>query len=519
MEWREDRHFSGIKSSTGMPTIRKAGALLNQQQLAGIYLHTRFARLVVDRPADDATRRGWKIEVDDGEAGVDPFAEHLSRLDVQFKLREAMKTAGIYGGAGVVMILDDDGTMDEPLQGNVRGVKALHVFSRHELHPATWYEDIEHPKFGDPETYWLHPRKRHSAQVAPRVHADRVIRFPGLPIPDGAVVDYDGWGQSKIEAAFSSLVDINTATDSVREAIKQFQYGVLSLKNLQSILTGPDGDADNEQFRNRLEAIEEGKSTTRMIVIDAEDEYRNETSSFTGLIEAYRIKQQNLSATVRIPITILFGQSPSGLSTDDQSGTRNYYDGIAGDQEQYLAPALMQICKMLSIVHDELPADGYRVKFHALLTPSEKEEAEIRNIVADADSKNIDRGVYTADEARARYTAAGFSADIVISSDDVDDDADYQAMMEATRALRGKEAPEIVDKPGSVPEVEAEFDGAQVASMAEVISQVARGELPACGAVEILMLGFGISRNHAQRFFADKKIKEEATLDNDPKST
>lgn len=517
--WREDGHFDGVSPRKGSGSLRmRSGRLLSDRQLAGLYLHSRFARLIVDRPAQDATRRGWKIEVDDNTSGVDPFAEHFDRLGIRQKFNEAMKQAGIFGGAGIVMILDDDGELWEPVRGRVRGVKALHVFSRCELEPASWHEDIEAGNFGEPETYWLSPKSRHSAETPPRVHADRLIRFPGLSVPDDAVHDYDGWDQSKIEAAFTELVDINTATDSVREAIDQFQYGVLKLKNLKQVLTGPDGDADNAGFRRRLDALEEGKATTRMIVIDGDDEYGVETMNFSGLVEAYRTMQQNLSAVSRIPLTLLFGQSPAGLSTDDQSGTRNYYDGIAADQEEVLEPGLLRLANLLSQAHDDLPDDGYRVKFHALLTPSEKEEAEIRNIVADADAKNIDRGIYTADEARGRYTAAGFSADLVVSSDDPDDEADYLTMMEHVRELR--ESDDLPDIGASDPPMEAppqpeadapdrEFNDAQIASMADVVAQVARGELPEGGAIEILILGFGITREHARRFFADKRIKED----------
>lgn len=437
-EFRQDS-WQGIGQRPvpgGTQALTGRGRFLTDEALAAIYLDpfTRFARILVDRPAEDCTRRGWKIQVEESEDGVDPFAEEMKRLGVKAAFRRAHQKARLYGGAAILMVIDDDGALDEPVTGKVHGIKSLQVFSRLEIQPAQWYTDIEDPRFNTPEYYWLSPRSRGAAGNLSLVHADRVIRWEGLEVPEDFTYDYDGWGQSVIEAAYAALTDIDTAADSVREAVDKFQYNVLKLKGLQAILSGADGD-DNSAFQSRIDWIEEGKTRTRHVVLDVDDEYEQISIQFTGLLDAYEVTQQNLSAVARMPITFLFGQSPSGLSTDDKSGTRNYYDGISAMQEDYYEPGLCRIVELLaqSGVGQE---DGWSVVFHSLTDPDDATDATTKKTIAEMDQIYLQNGVITPEEARARFAVRGYSHDLVLSADSESEDTDamYQRLMEIYEA-------------------------------------------------------------------------------------
>ena len=520
------KNFEGIGTHfDGQTSLKSGSRYLSDEALAELYVdpYARFSRIIVDRPAEDATRRGWEIQVDESGDGVDPFADEMQRLDVVSRFRKAHEKARLYGGAAIVMIVDDDGALDEPISGNVRGIRALHVFSRVEIKPNEYYTDIEHKNFGEPRNYWLSPKVKTEGLSAVHVHADRVIRFDGLEVPDEFSFSYDGWGQSVLEAAYAVLCDTDTAVDSVREAIDQFQYSILKLQGLSALLTGADGD-DNSGFQRRLDGIEEGKRRTKHVVIDAEDDYEQTGAPFNGLVESYQIVQQNLSAVTRIPITLLFGQSPSGLSTDDQSGTRNYYDGIRAIQKEKYEPGICRVVELLALAGVG-PAEGWAVNFHDLLVPSEAENAETKKINAETDAVNIQHGVISPEEARSRYSVSGYQHDLVLDTSDAEaDEASYSEMMERLQGLMesGEELPvPEASEDDTPPESEEqapddrEFNGAQIASMADVVQRVAEGALPKGGAIEILMLGFNISEAHAERFFEDQQIREPDPEDQD----
>lgn len=506
----DSSHFKGI----GPKAVRQVafGGRLTDAQIVEAYLdpYTRFGRIIVDRPAEDCTRRGWKIVVDDSSDGVDPFADEMQRLEVVKKFREAHVLARLYGGAGIVMIIDDDGAIDEPISGKVRGIKALQVLSRTELLPGDLCEDIQDHRFGQPLFYYLSPVGTYDGMQGRVVHADRVIPWYGLPVPAEYRTRYLGWGQSVIEAAFATLTDMDVATNSVREAIDQFQYNVLKLRGLAQILTGPDGDADNSAFQARLDAIEEGKRRTRHVVIDADDSYEPHASAFTGLIDAYQVSQQNLSAVTRIPITLLFGQSPSGLSTDDQSGTRNYYDGIRAEQSEKYEPAISRLVEILA-ESGVGPKEGWRVDFADLMAPSDAEQAEIDRTYAETDAINISNGVITPDEARTRYSAGTVGKDIVLKEEPSSDET-YQEMIGEYRRImeEGGDLGELPEAPsygapaafGASEAPEREINGGHIDSMADLVQRVARGELPKPGAIEIMKISFGLSTEQASRFFS-----------------
>lgn len=424
--------FSGLGSTRdpAAHTRSRAGRILTDAQIHEQYMHG-IGRVIVDRRPEDCTRRGWKIEVGDATDGVDPFATVFEDLGVKFKLRDAHRKARLWGGAGVVMILDDDGALDEPIAGQVRGIKALHVFNARELVPNTYFTDLEHPHFGKPRTYFLHPNKRYAATTSWNdvVHADRVIRFEGMDVPEEfAYSTWHGWGQSVIDSVSEEIFDVKTTAQALVSAVHQSQFGVLKLKNLAALLTGGSVGKENENLIKRLDAVALSKSLINAIVLDTSEEYSDIQRNFSGLIEAFSVAQQNLSAVTRYPLTLLYGQAPKGFSGSDDTGLQNYYDAVRADQQEFFVPAIKRIATILMQVPDG-PTKGrklesWSVKCHDLDTPNELEEAQARKTHAEADAINIDRGVYSPRDARQRYTGAGFSADLVVSSDD--SDLDYE---------------------------------------------------------------------------------------------
>lgn len=446
-EWRADNvrnAFSklGTRGDRHTHTAPTAGRTLDDHEIVDLYMHDRFARLIVDRPAEDATRRGWEIEIEDHED--DPFADDLKRLKTQQKFRLAHEWARLRGGAGVVMIVDDDGQLNEPITGQVRGVKALHVFSRKELVPAEYIGDIEDPEFGEPSHYWLHPHTRQTAGFFDQVvHADRVLRFEGLPVPrdHGRRIDREGWGQPVLEAAWHALADIATASQAVASAMHEFQFGIIKLQNLKDLIAAGAEDA-GIGLDARLDAIALGRSYIRSIVLDAEEDYELRQTNFSGLLDAYEVAQQNLSAVTRIPLTLLFGQSPKGFSSADETGLQNYWDGVRALQQEVYEPNLQRLVELLAAAKNI--GDDWFVRFKDLDTPSEKDDAEIRKTYAEIDAINIDRGVYTADEARSRYSHAGFIQDLTIQADELDDDETFAQLNARLRQIKaeGRLSPE-----------------------------------------------------------------------------
>lgn len=426
--------FTGIGTASDRSLYTRpslTGRRLTESEINGLYLHDLFGRTIVDLLPSDCTRRGWKIQVGDDKDGIDPFSEDFKRLGVKQVFRQAHTQARLKGGGAVIVILDDDGELSEPVTGRIRSVRAVHPVSAAELTPASWYEDIETPEYGKPSSYYLAPRTGRGGELTQVIiHADRVLRFDGLYVPEESQATYRGWGQPVLEATWQALSGIDTAAQAIVGAMHEFQFGILKLKNLKSLLTARDGQTG---LRARLDAIALSKSYIKSIVLDTEEEYELRETRFAGLLEAYSIAQQNLSAVTRYPLTLFFGQAPRGFTSADENSIANYNDFVRAAQTDIYEPTLAKLTEYIAL-SEEGPTDGevpdtWSVKFNELETPNELEDSQARLNYAQVDAQNIMSGIYSPDDARKRYTSAGFSADLALDEDEIGGDDETFARM------------------------------------------------------------------------------------------
>jgi hypothetical protein len=112
----------------------------------------------------------------------------------------------------------------------------------------------------------------------------------------------------------------------------------------------------------------------------------------------------HFSATVEIPLSILFGQAPSGLSTDDESGKRTFYDSIATKQRRSMAKHLrfLLLCLLTARTgptKGRVPAK-HGFEFLPLEEPNDEQKANTRLTNATAREKDVQNNVISEEEAR-----------------------------------------------------------------------------------------------------------------------
>lgn len=85
---------------------------------------------IIDIPADDAVSSGFSYGVNDLD--LEAFInDSLDELDFEEKAATAIKWSRLYGGALMVMIVDDGKDIEEPVDwDNIRGIDELLVFER-----------------------------------------------------------------------------------------------------------------------------------------------------------------------------------------------------------------------------------------------------------------------------------------------------------------------------------------------------------------------------------------------------
>jgi hypothetical protein len=138
------------------------------------------------------------------------------------------------------------------------------------------------------------------------------------------------------------------------------------------------GGALTEKFMQSMDLMRLMQSNEGMTVIDAEDEFETQTYSFAGLPEALNMLGQQISGALGIPLTRLFGQSPTGMDATGEGDLRNYYDLVKATQEARLRRPLKKIFEVLwhSTLGGE-PPDTFNFQFNSLRQLDELEKAEL----------------------------------------------------------------------------------------------------------------------------------------------
>ena len=129
-------------------------------ELVRLYEGNGLFSKIIDRPAEEAVKHG--LDIDYGDDSIAEYVEErLDELDFEEKFATAEKWARLYGGALIVMLCDDGGSLEEPLDyDKVRTIEELRVFERaivqedyHGLYQSRMIFSNSDLPIGQPEFY------------------------------------------------------------------------------------------------------------------------------------------------------------------------------------------------------------------------------------------------------------------------------------------------------------------------------------------------------------------------------
>jgi hypothetical protein len=262
------------------------------------------------------------------------------------------------------------------------------------------------PKFGTPQWYSVYPIQGPSF----RVHETRTVRLDGEDLDDQSRVENNGWGDSYLQKCFEQLRQVAGAFNGAEIIVEDFIQAVLSIKNLQEMLATPEGA---DLVRKRLDLMDLSRHVLHMKLLDANgEEYEKHASSVAGLPDLLDRFALHLSSATGIPVTKLFGRSPSGLNATGESDLRNWYDDLHADQEAFLSPIYERLCYLVFVSKQggfggKEPED-WKIEWNPLYQLTEKEEAEVYKTTADGDNVYLQNGTLNEEEVRQRFVGRGF---------------------------------------------------------------------------------------------------------------
>ncbi|KAI4450676.1 hypothetical protein C823_005213 [Eubacterium plexicaudatum ASF492] len=377
-----------------------------------------FAR-IIDIPADEAVSSGFTYGISDTD--IENFINNsLDELDFEEMAATAIKWSRLYGGALMVMIIDDGGELTDPVNWDgIRGIDELMVFERPLVTPD--YSSIyQHrpdtgtrSKFGLPEFYNISP----VYGTAFRVHESRCLLFKNGILPSSTTrTEYRFFGMPEYERVHKALQETVTSHGNGVKLLDRAVQAVYKIKGLATLLNTDEGE--NTVIR-RLQLIDIAKGIINSIAIDADGEdYDYKTVTFSGVKDIVDSTCNMLSAVTNIPQTKLFGRSPAGENATGEGDMENFYKFVERIQKLNLKNNLRTLIDIILIAgkvkgrYGEIP--DYTLKFNPLWSLSEKEQADVDKTKADTEYVKAQTAqVYTdmqaldASEVRKRLAESG----------------------------------------------------------------------------------------------------------------
>lgn len=468
-----------------------------------------FARTMECVP-EDATRKWISIQGQNSDGTIaDDFGRSLldamDELEARERLFQAMRLENIEGGSALILGVNDGQDPSEPIAfERITSFDFIHVVQKDEITPGLREDDPTSPNFRQPKDYYL------ATKASGVIHPSRVITFNGIYATPRTLVERGGWGVSYAERVFSGVKKFGMLWDNVEAVFKDIAQDVLKIKDLTAMLAKPNG---KQLVLARLMSLQMMASTYNASVIDKDvEEIEKRPAQLAGVSDLILRVMDYLPAVTGIPLSRLFGQAPSGMSTDDKSGTRVYYDMVANQQRRKLRDPIKRIITCLLAAKNG-PTGGQSVDqwdftFQPLMEPTGKEQADERQVEANTDKIYVEMGAISPEEVRSKLSNDPECPYVIDAGTD-----EYTGEIPEEQTTGTLEGTQNTGTGIDGKAADTALNGAQVASAVDIVSRVAMGQLPRDTGVNMLVEFFNLEHARAERVMGSvgKGFKIEPT--------
>ncbi len=270
---------------------------------------------IIDSPAEEAVKHGFELKVDMPEAEELLF-DTLDALEWEEKVSTAIKWARLFGGSIIVMLINDGGALEEPLnREKIKGIDGIRVYERSIVQP-----DFASANYGEPQFYTVS-----SLYGFFKVHESRCLVFKNGVLPEQTTNQlYRFWGTPEYLRINKELQECSTAHGLGVKLLERSVQAIYTMKGLASLLSTEEGE---DKILKRLQLIDRARGILNSIAIDADGEnYDFKSIPFSGVKDIIDSTCNMLSAVTNIPQTILFGRSPAGMNATGNGDLENYYN-------------------------------------------------------------------------------------------------------------------------------------------------------------------------------------------------
>lgn len=398
----------GDKGAAGIPSPYVMR--LADHQLTRLYGHNGLVRKIVDLLPRRATRKGWEAP-DMGQA-------EDRRLRTWPRCCQAMQLGRLYGGASMMMVTEDDvprgfrgaGSrwLSQPLDlTRVGKLVNLVVFDPYEAQIQEYDRDVTSPTYRQP-LLWSVGADGFSATV----HHSRMIHFRGSLRPPSQLHVGRMPDDSVIQAIYDEIARLVQTAQAGAVLAQELRQAAVTMGELPTMMVGDEALA----VKQKLKDIALGKSLLNMILLAPGDTYESTTGGATGFKELSEAQKEMLCTVLDWPMTLLNGQAPGGLDSNDEAGLERERQVVSDYAESQREP-LEKLCTVMYAQQDGptkgVIPDEWELTFNPLDEPKEEKIAALRKTVAETDQIYFNIGAYGPEEiAESRFGEEGWQLEL-----------------------------------------------------------------------------------------------------------
>lgn len=383
----------------------------NYESLAAQYVKDG----VVTRLARDPVVKALKSPIVINDDKDDATFKALSKIGFFDSVIKAGTWARLFGGALIVEVYEHDGDADlgKPAPEGQK-IVGYRVYSpgRINLTEGDINNDPKSPYYGKIEVF---PVTVRSGNIV-HIHASRCHVFNGIEAPDLLDGDINCYifGCSVVEMANIGLKKLPGAFGSISNMLQENGLAVFGLNGLSGMLAGQDNGV--AKVRERMSLVKLGMSTMRAVFQDKEDTFEMKSHSMSDVPESIKMLMAYTSALTGIPVSVLFGNMVSGLSSTNEGDIRQYDDLV----EQWRQATLYRpMCAMLTSFRNrnENKQGDHDFQFGEISQPSANEKADLREKSMNFCKGLFEIGSMTPKEIRDNLVVHGGTNEISVKGD------------------------------------------------------------------------------------------------------
>jgi phage-related protein (TIGR01555 family) len=367
-------------------------------------------RRIAEIIAQEMTRKWIRLTStstdDDKTERIKQLDDELKRLDVQHHFRMLAYQDAVFGRSHLYLDVGTDPDDRDELRtsiGNGRDRTSAIKVGKGKLE-----------RLKTIEAFWVYPQHyeatnplRHNFYEPTDwfvqgigVHSSRLLKFVSRPVADIWKPSFFFGGTGVLLLAEPYVQNRLRTRQSVSDLVHAF-----SVWGLETDLSTSLSEGGEETLR-RAEAFASLKDNSGIFMVNRDTErFFNVVVPLAGLEGLQAQSQEQMSAVSGVPLIKLLGITPTGLNATAEPEMRSFYESIHSFQELLFRPNLHKLLGfcMLSL-WGEIDND-ISFEFEPLHQLSELEAAQVRKMEAEIATLNVEAGITSQQEERARLAS------------------------------------------------------------------------------------------------------------------